>query len=136
MRGAVVLSVTAVLLGLAPPDCGKLLGKKAAPAAQDEPSTPPPLPAPTPPPVWNPPEAQRAPATPAPTSAPPASSPELTKALSAAAVRDHKKVRALLEKKVRAGQGTAQEAQLVRDACEVLRDKACLDAVARAKVAP
>jgi hypothetical protein len=128
MRGAVVLSVTSVLLGLAPPDCGKLLGKKRG-AQPVEAEPPPPPPAPPPPPVWNPPEAHPAPPVVVASAPPP--SPELAKAQAAAAAHDWKKVKALLEKRARAGKASPEEVQLAHDACEALKDKACLDALAK-----
>lgn len=51
------------------------------------------------------------------------------RARAAAEAKEFKKVRALLEKKVRAGKSTPEEAQLVFRACVQLKDKACIDAV-------
>jgi hypothetical protein len=42
---------------------------------------------------------------------------------------DHKKVRALLEKRVRSGKGTTDEARIVARSCAALVDKACIDAL-------
>jgi hypothetical protein len=94
-------------------------------------TAPPPLPvAPvataTTPPVWAPPDT-------APPPAPlPPPNPDLAKARAFAQTGDSKKVRAVLEKKVKAGKANKEEATLVLDACAALRDKACIDVV-RAK---
>ncbi len=42
---------------------------------------------------------------------------------------DHKKVRALLEKKVKAGKASHDEATILLESCLILRDKGCVDAV-------
>ncbi len=57
---------------------------------------------------------------------------EVARARAFAQTGDSKKVRALLEKKVRAGKASKEEAMLLVDACIALRDKACLEA-AKAK---
>ena len=51
------------------------------------------------------------------------------KARAAAEAKDFKKVKTLLEKKVRGGKCTPEETQLVFRACVQLKDKACIDAV-------
>jgi hypothetical protein len=56
-------------------------------------------------------------------------SPELAKARLLAQAGEHKKVRALLEKKVKAGKGSREEAALLMESCTALRDKACIDIV-------
>ena len=66
---------------------------------------------------------------PRPSTAPAAPNPDLAKARAAAEAKDFKKVRALLEKKVRSGKGVPEEAQLVHRACVALKDKVCADAV-------
>lgn len=78
----------------------------------------------TTPPVWTPP-----PDTNSPPSVTAPANPELAKARAAAQAGDSKKVRALLEKKVRGGKGNKEEATLLIDACAALRDKACAEAV-------
>ena len=120
--------VVALALALEPKACAK--AAKSNPPAEVE---PPPLPMPatsaTTPPIWHPPE-PATPATPvASTSATPAVSPDLLKARAAAEAKDFKKVKALLEKKVRAGKCLPEEAQLVFKACVATKDKACSDAV-------
>ena len=65
---------------------------------------------------------------PAPTTAP-AVSPELARARQLAQGAEHRKVRALLEKKLRAGKANREEASILMDACGALRDKACIEAV-------
>ncbi|MDF2693277.1 MAG: hypothetical protein K0S65_1660, partial [Labilithrix sp.] len=61
--------------------------------------------------------------------APPPVNPDLAKARVLAQAGDHKKIRALLEKKVRTGKGNKEEAAILMDSCIALRDKACMDAV-------
>ena len=122
----VVLALT-----LMPEGCAKLMGKKPAPSAErDVPPTPvpvstTPVASATTPPIWHPPE-EVAPTTPS--TAPPPSA-DLVKARAAADARDFKKVRALLEKRVRAGKVPLEEAQLLYRACAALRDRPCVDAV-------
>lgn len=83
---------------------------------------PPPLVSATAPPVWAPPEAPVEP------SAAPSSSPDLAKARSLAEAGEHKKVRALLDKKVRAGKATREEVMVLIESCTALSDKACVKA--------
>jgi hypothetical protein len=119
--------VTALSLALAPKACTK----KPPPPPEADFVPPPPLPSATTPPIWAPPQGPAtAPLTSAsaPPPVPPAS-PELVKARAAADAREFKKVKTLLEKKVRAGKSTSEETQLVFRACVQLKDKACIDAV-------
>jgi len=82
----------------------------------------------TTPPIWHPPDPAGGPSvTTTPATAPP--SPDLVKARAAAEAKDFKKVRTLLEKKVRGGKSVPEESQLVFHACVALKDKACSDAV-------
>jgi hypothetical protein len=123
----------AVALALMPEACAKLLAKKA-PATEPEPQ-PEPAPAPvtsaTAPPIWAPPDNPTGTTAGAnvPSASPPPASPELVKARAAAGAKEWKKVRALLEKRVRAGRCAPEESQLVLRACAALKDKACVDAV-------
>jgi len=93
-----------------------------------------PLPPPTPitsattPPIWSPPTASTPTATTTTTAAPPPSA-ELVKARAAADAKDFKKVKALLDKKVRGGKCAPEESQLLFRACVQLKDKACTEAV-------
>jgi hypothetical protein len=122
----------AVLLGVAPPACDKLLAKKQAEPLQIPDPPPPPAPAPPPPPVWAPPEPAGGVVAPTPeasASAAPPANPELAKAHAAAEAKDWKKVKQLLEKKARAGKASPEEAKLAFDACMTLKEKACADAV-------
>ncbi|MBN9161479.1 MAG: hypothetical protein J0I07_10980, partial [Myxococcales bacterium] len=82
---------------------------------------------PTAPPVWAPPDT----GGPLPTPPPPAPSvsPDAVKARALADAGEHKKVRTLLEKKVKAGKGTDDEATVLMESCIALRDKACIDTV-------
>jgi hypothetical protein len=102
------------------------LPKGCAPSssAPEPPPPPSPVTSATTPPVWTPPD----PGGPLP-SATPAPNPELVKARQLAQAGDHKRVRTMLEKKVRAGKGTREEAAMLMDACVALRDKACVEAV-------
>lgn len=127
-RVAVVLALSAPSL---PAACEKV-GIKGA--AKEEPSAPEPAPVPvtsaTAPPMWSPP-------APPPEAPPPAVSAdpraaELARLTAAAAAGEHKKVKAALDKRVRAGKATDQEAALLYQSCQALKDKACVAAV-RAK---
>jgi hypothetical protein len=125
--------VVAAALAFMPEACAKLLAKKA-PATEPEPAPEPP-PAPmtsaTAPPIWAPPDnaAGTTPGASGPGVTAPPASPELVKARAAAGAKEWKKVRALLEKRVRAGKCAPEESQLVSRACAALKDKACVDAV-------
>ena len=123
MTRAVVLGLAVLLL---PEQCNQLLaktkkgGEPAAPSA-DPPAAPPPPPvtSATTPPVWT---------APVPAAAPPTSEPdesvELAKAKVAAEAGEHKKVRQLLDKKVRSGKATSEEAQLLLESCAAMKDRA------------
>ncbi len=122
----------AITLTLLPPSCAKILGQKAGP----DPSTVPPDPTPTPIPITS---ATTPPVFTADTSPPPSVStsttppnPDLAKAKAAAEAKDWKKVKALLEKKARAGKVSTEEAQICLEACLATSDKACVKEV-RAK---
>ncbi|HSO36295.1 MAG TPA: hypothetical protein VLT33_27400 [Labilithrix sp.] len=119
--------VMAAVLAFLPPACAKLMGK--APPAEPEVVAPPPPPitSATTPPAWHPPEpvGTASAATAGPGSPPPPSA-DLLKARAAAEAKDFKKVRSLLEKKVRAGKCAPEESQLVFKACTVLKDKPCI----------
>jgi hypothetical protein len=117
--------IFAAVMGLMPEACAKILGQPADRSAQTDP--PPIIPSATvtAPPTYQPPDLG-----PPPTSAPPpGASPELVKAREAEDKKDYKKVKSLLEKKVKSGKATREEAQLLADACNSLKDKACLDSV-------
>ncbi len=119
-------AVLAVLFAIAPADvCGKIKGKHGAvPSATVEP-TPPPLPitSATAPPIWSPPDTGEPPPSPTPSAA---ANPDLTKARLFAQQGEHRKVRALLEKKVKAGKATQEEAAVLIEACTALKDKTCI----------
>ena len=114
-------------MGLMPEACAKLLGHSSQPTVQSDPPPPPPLPPASTPPIFVPPEN----GGPQPT-APPFASPELVKARVAAEAKDYKKVRALLEKKVKAGKSNREEGTLLLESCSVLKDKPCMEACKRA----
>ena len=123
-RGLLPALVT-VAMALAPSGLEgcKRLGQK--PVASADPP-PPLLPTATTPPIWAPPETTSA----APSgvgTAPPVGA-DLAKARQLAQAGDNKKVRALLERKVRAGKASRDEASVLLDACFALRDKPCVDA--------
>ena len=122
--------IFAVVVALLPEACAKLTGKKPQPVEVDPPPPPPPPPpSATTPPIYHPPETTSTTPTGATSAPPPGPSPELVKARLAADGKDFKKVKALLEKKVRGGKCTPEETQLVFRACVALKDKACSDAV-------
>ena len=114
----------AIVLASLPPACAKLFGKAPPPAEPEAPSaTPLPITNGTAPPAWHPPET-----TPEPPSSavPPPPNAELAKARIAADAKDFKRVKALLDKKVRGGKCSAEESQLLFMACTTLKDKACV----------
>lgn len=119
------VAVMAAVLALLPPACAKLMGK--APPAEPEVVQPPPPPvtSATTPPAWHPPEPATGPA-PEPGATVATASAELVKARAAAEAKEFKKVRSLLEKKVRGGKCAPEESQLLFKACTVLKDKPCV----------
>lgn len=119
--------VFAAVMGLMPEACAKLLGQQPAPTVDNEPPPPPPPPSTTTPPIFVPPEL----GGPQP-SATPFASPELTKARVAAEAKDYKKVRAILEKKVKAGKSNREEGTLLLESCSALKDKPCVEACKKA----
>jgi hypothetical protein len=112
-----------------PDACAKLTGRGAASAepSSDPPPPPTPVTSATTPPVWTPPDTATPP-TPGSTSTPP-KDPDFLKAKELAQKGEHKKVRALLEKKVRSGKATSEELELLSESCTALKDKACVDLV-------
>ena len=120
-------------LALMPEACSKMMGKKPPPPVEVEPTpTPIPITSATTPPIWHPPETPSTATTTtttATTSAAPPPSPELVKARAAADAKDFKKVKSLLDKKVRGGKCAPEESQLLFKACTALKDKTCADAV-------
>lgn len=106
-------------MGLMPEACAKTLGS-GPPAPRVEPPPPPPPPSATTPPVFVLPESGPAP-TPQPFQ-----SPELAKARVASEAKDYKKVRALLEKKVKSGKSNREEGMLLIESCTALKDKPCV----------
>ena len=125
------VAVLVAVLSSLPPACAKLMGDAPPPAAPDV--APPLLPitSATTPPAWHPPDPTALPSV-ASASPPPLGSPDLVKARAAADAKDFKKVRSLLEKKVRGGKCAPEESLLVLRACTALKDKACVAEV-RAK---
>jgi len=124
--------VVTALLAAMPAQCSKVMGKKPAASAEPAPTA-----APTPvvvtsattPPIWSPPDTTGGTTTTATqtgTAKEPGVSAELAKAKTAAEQKDHKKVKALLEKKVHGGKGTTEEARLLLAACTQLKDKTCI----------
>lgn len=131
MARAALLALILVSAPALPEGCAKLLGKSNAAPPGSSSHSPPALPvtSATAPPIWTPPDTGQA--APAPTPAV-AANPDLAKAKAAHQAGEHKKVRALLEKKVKSGKATHEEAMLLQESCTVLKDKACLGEV-RAK---
>lgn len=127
------MALRAALLGLSlslalPEQCAKLLGQQGPPPTQPEPPPPTvPVTSATTPPIWVPPDPNGG-VQPIPTAAPPPN-PDLAKAKGFAAAGEHKKVRTLLEKKLKAGQVSTEEAQVLAASCAALKDKKCLDLV-------
>jgi hypothetical protein len=122
-------TIAVLALAFAPKACVK----KPPPEPPIEAPPPPPIPitSATTPPIWAPPTS----ATPVDSSSSggvPSASPELVKARQANDAKDFKKVRSILDKKVRGGKCAPEESQLLFHACAQLKDKACTEAV-RAK---
>jgi hypothetical protein len=118
----------AAVLAFLPPACAKLMGK--APPPPVEPEVPVPVPTPitsaTTPPAWHPPEPTSTAAGTGASGGVAPPSADLVKARAAAEAKDFKKVRSLLEKKVRGGKCAPEESQLVFRACTALKDKPCI----------
>jgi hypothetical protein len=131
-RASIFLTALIALVPALPESCAKILG--ITPPPPPPPVDVPPAPAlpvtsATAPPVWSPPESS-APAPPVAASASvsPSSDP-LSRARAFAQAGEHKKVRAILEKRVKAGKASPEEAALLVDSCVALRDKACIETV-------
>jgi hypothetical protein len=123
---------TLTALSLMPEACNKMLGKQPPPSAEPDAPTPVPVPitSATTPPIWHPPDpVTPVSATGTTSSAAAPASPELVKARAASEAKEFKKVRTLLEKKVRAGKSLPEENQLVFRACVALKDKVCSDTI-------
>ncbi len=128
MLRAGLSAVTVLALALLPKACVKK-PPPSDPVADTTPPPPVPITSATTPPIWSPPTTvSTTPATTA-TTPPPPPSPELMKARAAADAKDFKKVKSLLDKKVRGGKCAPEESQLLFRACVQLKDKACSDAV-------
>jgi len=133
-RAALVAAMIALAPAL-PEGCAKMLGKvhssQASPSVEPAPKPVPVTSAAataTTPPVWAPPET----ATPPPPAPAPSAETDLSKAQALSQAGDHKKVRALLEKKVKAGKASHEEASILMESCLILRDRTCV-AVIKAK---
>jgi hypothetical protein len=128
MSRAVVL---AALVAISPMDaCTKVLkrGEAAPPTAAPEPPPPPVITSATAPPIWTAPDPGGPLPAPA-ASAAAAVGPDLAKARALASAGEHKKVRSLLEKKVKSGRASEEEAAVLLESCTVLKDKACVELV-------
>lgn len=121
--------VAVLALALLPKACVK----KPPPEPPVDAPLPPPIPitSATAPPIWAPPTG---PITSVATTstAPPPPSPELLKARAASDAKDFKKVKSILDKKVRGGKCAPEESQLLFRACRELKERLCMEAV-RAK---
>lgn len=127
MRVAVAASILVIAPSLSEA-CSKMFPKKNASAAPEPPAsvvtttsatTPPTM---APPPIWQPPE-PAAPPPQTPTSDDP-------KVKAAVEKKDHKQVKALLEKKAKLGKATDEEVRYLRDACIALKDFNCITMLA------
>jgi hypothetical protein len=126
MSRAALLIVVVAGTAVMPDACAKALGRSVSPDTAEAPPMPAlPVTSATTPPVWTPPETG---GPPSPALAAPVN-PDLAKARSFAQAGDHKKVRGLLERKVKAGKASREEAALLLESCIALRDKSCVDAV-------
>ena len=136
MARAALLAALIAFAPTLPEGCAKLIGKGqgSPPAASAEPrpvsvtsAAPTATATATAPPVWAPPDLGGAPPpTPAAAASVPA---DVAKARTLSEAGDHKKVRALLEKKVKAGKANHEEATILLESCLILRDKGCVEAI-------
>jgi hypothetical protein len=140
MARAALLALLITFAPALPEGCAKLVGKgqTAGPKASAEPQPQPvavtsaatttatPSATVTAPPVWAPPDTGGPPPTPAPVAS---VNPDLAKARTLSEAGDHKKVRALLEKKVKTGKANHEEATILMESCLILRDKSCVEAI-------
>ena len=129
MLRAGLAGIAALALAFAPKACTK----KPPPEPPIDAPLPPPIPvtSATTPPIWAPPTTTVETGSSS-SAAVPSASPELVKARQANDTKDFKKVKSILEKKVRGGKCAPEESQLLFRACVQLKDKACTEAV-RAK---
>jgi hypothetical protein len=125
------MGVAMAALALLPKSCVvKEKPPPAPPVADPTPAPIVPITSATTPPIWAPPDPGNGGVTPSSSSSStPAANGDLAKARTAADAKEFKKVRTILEKKVRAGKGTSEEAQLVFHACVQLKDKTCTEGV-------
>jgi hypothetical protein len=126
-RAALIVAALALL----PQQCEKLM-PGAAKAQPDptpvDPPPPPPPPSITAPPVWRPPDPPAVDAGPGKPETPT----DAARARAAVDAKEYKKARGILEKKVKSGKGTTEEAQILLEACAPLKDKACLEVAKKA----
>ena len=120
------VAVLGVLLSLLPPACAKLMGQAPPPPTSDVAPPPVPITSATTPPAWNQPEpTPQASGAASPSASAAQLGADLVRARAAADAKDFKRVRLLLEKKVRSGKCAPEESQLVFRACTVLKDRVC-----------
>ena len=130
MLRAGLAGIAVLALAFAPKACVK---KPPSESPIDAPLPPPiPVTSATTPPIWAPPTTTPVDTGSSSSAAVPSASPELVKGRQANDAKDFKKVKSILEKKVRGGKCAPEESQLLFHACVQLKDKACTEAV-RAK---
>lgn len=136
-RAIAVVAVLSAFAPKMPEQCNRMMGK-ATPSATAEPLPPPPPPPPPPsattPPIYMPPDPNPGGAGTAPVTHKPTQSELDTQAAKAALdKKKYKDVRAIiLDRKIKTGTATTEDITMLKDACEKLKDKACLAAVAKA----
>lgn len=133
-RAALLAAVMTLSLPL-PEGCANALGKRqtAPPTPLAEPRREPVATTTvtaTAPPVWAPPDTGGPPPA---ASAARSGNQDLERARVLVSAGEQKKVRALLEKKVREGKASQEEVAILLVACSILRDRACL-AMVQSKV--
>lgn len=119
------LGLLAVALGALPANPCEKPKPIDPPQAEPPPTTV--APSSTRPPIW----------APVDTAPPPKVEPtDLSRAQSALLAKDFKKVRTILEAKVKSGRGTPEEIEVLQNACAQLKDKPCLTMIKKAGFQP
>ena len=120
-----------------PEQCNKMMGKPAPTATEEPPPPPPPPPPPsaTTPPIYMPPDTNPPPTSVTTTASAKPTPAELESAQAKAALekKNYKLVRTVLEKKLTAGNATPDDINMLKEACEKLKDTKCLMAVGKAE---
>jgi hypothetical protein len=133
-RAIAVVAVLSVFAPKMPEQCNKLTGKTPPPASAEPPPPPPPPPlSATAPPIYMPPDTNPTP-TAGSSAAPHKPTPSEAESLAAKTAMEKKKykdAKIILDKKLKAGTATPEDLNMLRDACEKLRDTKCITTLAK-----